>query len=185
MKSYIEANVDIDIYEVVSTFPGTELIAERLPLGKTLIHFELDDPRFRYLGFGDNVVSYEYDANIANVTPIEAQYYDFNFDLGIWASQESGGVTSRLNAFQALSNMFNGVLSYRTCFDQTDIQIRSFSGGMFTEEQINDLPVWRAADMTLIVCAFGRKTPTPIPAVQEVLVVPNYVDVENTEIDDS
>lgn len=185
LKSYIESLVDSDIYDVINNFPSTSLLAERLPLDKTIIHFEIDNVSNPVLGFGDNVTDYEYDDVSGTVIPIEAQWHVVNFDFGVWTSDRSGGVTARLRAFQALQDAFVGVQAFQNCFNATGLEIVSFTGGNFTEELINDQRVWRIADLVLVIRVFSSRKPAPVPYVDEVLIVPDYVDVEDTEIDDS
>lgn len=166
LKDYILKNTDADIYNVIGNFPPTELFTNRQPFDKTIIHFEYDDIRNPTFGFGDNVVDSIYDDTAKTVIPIEAKIHIANFDVGIWASERSGGDTARMLAYQKLNDLFTGTLAYRSLRDSRGIEIVSFDGGNFIQEDIDDITVWRVSGATLVVRVFSRTSPPePIPYI--------------------
>jgi hypothetical protein len=97
----------------------------------------------------------------------EAMQHILNFDVGVWASAQSGGGTTRMEVVQALHNIFGPAKSRQDVEAATDgIVVVSFNGGRFVLDRINDLPVWRAMDMTLELHVFSRHIPaTPDVAI--------------------
>lgn len=170
LKDYVQTKSDAigggEVYEIIGNFPPTKLLTRRQPFDKTIIHFEYDDIRNPVFGFGDNVVDNIYDDINGTVTPIEAKPHIANFDVGVWASERSGGDTARMNAYQLLNDIFTGVLSYRDLRDNWGIEIISFDGGNFLQEDIDDVTVWRVSGSTLVVKVFSKTTPVqPIPYI--------------------
>src|SRR4029077_8965358 len=49
--------VGLDAYEIIAEFPGTLLDARKMPMQRTIVHFEIDDIQSNIIGFGDNVFS--------------------------------------------------------------------------------------------------------------------------------
>lgn len=166
LKSYIETN-EPGIYDIIGSFPSDIELRQSMPLRKTLIHFEIDDISNSSLGFGDSVVEEEYDVNNQLVIKQQATQHEVNFDLGIWASEASGGVTARLNAYQTLTQLFQGPIAFQKIKDNIGIEIVSFQNGAFVIEQIQDLNVWRVAGITLVVRVFSRQALTPEPSVED------------------
>jgi hypothetical protein len=82
-----------------------------------------------------------------------------NFDVGVWAFQEAGGGTARMEAQETLKQLFIGNQADLDLAAATNgIHVLSFSGGRHITDTINGQPVWRAMDMTLIVRVCGRRT---------------------------
>lgn len=178
LRDYIAANLDPDFFAVELNFPDTEKL---IPLPKTLIHIEQDAMEHPVMGFGTPGVEI-YDANAGTWILEEAQPHLLNFDLGVWASRESGGATSRMEAVQTLSDLFARPEG-KKAFDATvgGMWVVNFMGGRNELDRINDVPVWRALDMTLIVRVVSKH----VPAVAEIVPTDANQDQELTISDDS
>jgi hypothetical protein len=180
IKDYVIANINTRIYDVRMEFPAPSLERGKVPLSKTIIHFEIDDMPERHLGFGENIGAYNYDAAAKLAFPQEARVQEVNFDVGIWAWDKSGGTTSRMKAKQILSNLFGGPLGQRALFAATDggdggVEILSFSGGRYAIDRINDVRVYRMVNCALDVRVFSR-TPMPSeggPTIEDIQQAPN------------
>lgn len=165
-----------DLYEVIMQFPGTilDLRMKKMPLEKTVIHFELDDTQEGVLGFGENIQQNNYDSALGNY-PQEAGIRLLDFDVGIWASDRSGGTTSRMETRQLLSQLFSGAQAIQNLRAATDggdggIEIQGFSGGRGATDTINDVIVYRQLDSTLSVRVFSRtpKPTVPVPTIEAI-----------------
>lgn len=159
--------------EVEMSFPDTSQWRVGMPLDKILIHFEQDDEADPVLGFGQPGVEVldTTDPNNPTWQLQEAARHDLNFDVGVWVSAEMGGATKRMEAVQALKNLFTSVQGRQRFNSDTEgLNVVSFEGGNNTIDRINDIPVWRTFGMTLIVRVFSRHLPSDPP-----LVVPTDV----------
>jgi hypothetical protein len=170
-----------DAYEIVAEFPATDLELRRMPMQKTIIHFEIDDIQSTLLGMGENIFASTYDPATETVIGRTGEVHAINFDVGIWASDASGGITARLRAKQTLQNALGGALGITKLRNFTDggdgtLDILDFSGGRFVLDKINDMTVFRMAECTLTVRVFSR---TPLddaltgPAIEEIIQDPN------------
>lgn len=179
-------------YEVVTQFPGPDLDIRRMPMHKTIIHLEVDDISSDLLGFGENVFESTYDPATHMITEREAQVHLMNFDVGVWASDASGGTTSRSRAKQVLQNSLGGTRGIKKMLEWSDggdgaVEIRSYSGGRFLLDRINDMQVFRMVESTLIVRVFSR---TPLedaqigPAIEEIDQDPNLKIVDDPQFID-
>lgn len=176
LKDYVEANINTRVYDVVMEFPGSIVDAGKLPMKKTLIHFEVDSIDSGPVGFGDGMFEDNYNSTDQTITPQYAEIHVFTLDVGVWASDSSGGTTQRMRARQALEFMFGvnngGTKKLRDFSDGGDggIEILSFTGGRFVLDRTeNDVRLYRMVDCSLVLRAFSR-TPislgTPIPTVE-------------------
>jgi len=175
-----------EVYEVVMEFPSTDMIARKVPFVKTLIHFEIDDVEDRIMGFGENVFRENYDPLLFQISPQEGREHRVNFDVGIWSSDRSGGTTSRLRAYQVISNLFLGGLAVEklrtatTAYDPVDskpdsaIDILDFSGGRFITDTVNDVTIYRMIDCMLTTRCYSR---TPLDPIQ-----PTIEDVDQIQV---
>lgn len=153
----------LQAYEIVFDFPPAVDAADKIPFrneqGKpvTLIHFAVDDIDNMPLGIGESIISETVDEDEFTVVQQEAERHTINFDVGIWATDASGGSTSRLVAYQMLSRLF-GTPSAREHFQTVTggIDIISFRGGRFIQETINDIRIFRTIDSELIVRAYSH-----------------------------
>jgi hypothetical protein len=180
IKEYVETNINTRIYEVVMEFPGAQLDAGELPMKKTLIHFEMDDQESKPVGFGDGMFADNYQPGVG-LFPQYAAVQTFTFDVGIWASDSSGGTTSRMRVKQALNYLFDmnngGSKRFGDFSDNGDgrIEVLSFSGGRFVLDSSNNVRLYRMVDCQLTVRVYSR-TPIPTesaPAIEEIDQSPN------------
>jgi hypothetical protein len=169
-----------EIYDVVMEFPGPMLDDSENPLQKTLIHFEVDDQRDGMVGLGENIYADNYDAIAQTVNPQYAGLHVINFDVGVWASAKSGGVTSRLRAKEILFDLFgspSGRLNFQSITDGGDgrVEILDYTGGRFIQDAVNDVPVYRMIDGQLVVRVFSRTklSNVPGPSIEEIDQAPN------------
>lgn len=174
MKTYIDTLIDADLYSVVLGFPTADQLDQLVPLAKTIIHFEIEDMPEKPLGFGDNYVDYLLDETPPptgqTIEYWEAHEHMIDFDVGIWASAESGGVTARLEARELLSRLFSGKKAYTDCMTVTDgVHIQRFTGGRNLVDSNGDVPVWRMVDILLTVKVFSRvKIVPPVPYIGDI-----------------
>jgi len=180
LKYYINDNQP-GVYDIRFDFPGTDDLQDLLPLEKTIIHFEVDDHNDLRLGLGPQTYQYQYSTIVDPdnntlmrdlIEEHEAQQHLVNFDIGIWASAKSGGVTARLQAFQLLNDLFSGPDNFRTVREKVGCEIISFTGGSFLRDSVNDIPLYRAGNITLIVRVFARRRITPVPIIEEIIQEP-------------
>ena len=150
----LHANSEIgDVVDVEMSFPDTRIWTKTTPLERALVHFELDnDPEMR-LGFG--VPTTQDDVGDAT-TLSEAAIHEMNFDVGIWTSAQSGGVTKRSQLRQALYAIFGPASSRQEFTAQTGIVVKSYGGGSDVLDRINDVPIYRTAAITLIASVFSK-----------------------------
>jgi len=180
INDYVKNAINTGIYEVIMEFPAPIIEQRLMPFNKTIIHFEIDDMPERMIGMGDNVFRLNYDEPTETTNPQEAREQRINFDVGIWATDKSGGTTSRMRAKQILSNLFGGAQGFQALFDAANnddgsVEILRYEGGRFAIDTINDVRVYRMIDAQLEVRVFSR-TPlssTPGPAIEEILQDPD------------
>jgi hypothetical protein len=172
----------LEVYEIVMEFPGPDLDTAKVPMAKTIIHFEIDDMPERLVGMGNNVFAENYDPATHTVREQEATRVRMSFDVGVWASDRSGGLTSRLRARQVLSTIF-GATGARAAFrDATDgsdggIAIINFEGGRFVPDQIGDIRVVRMVNCSLELEVFTRtplrpNDPPAVSTIEEIVQAP-------------
>jgi hypothetical protein len=182
LKEYVDDNIH-EVYDVVMGYPDADSVASLMPLPKTMIHFEIDDPRQVPFGFGDNVVNRIYNEGAGTVEEWEAHCHEVRIEVGVWASVESGGVSARLEARQDLDGLFNGPSARESLMTHTNgVELLAFTGGQFVTDRINDLPVFRIVDMELRVRVFSRTKKVPIPFIDEVDQSPGLVIDDNVTI---
>lgn len=180
-------DVGDQVYEVIMEYPATELITRLIPLGKTIVHFEIDDIDDRILGFGDGYQVLNYNPVLQQIEPQDAGEHRINFDVGIWASDRTGGTTARLRAYQVLRNLFQGPLAINKLRDVTNnndgvLEILDFTGGRFFPDQINDIPLHRMVNCSLVVRCYSRTPKTIIPTIEEITVIPELIIDENLQL---
>lgn len=145
---------------VEMSFPDTSKWVKETPLANAVVHFEQDAISDPILGFGvpgDDV----YDSNAGTNLHREAAMHLVNYDVGVWVSAEAGGGTKRMELVQALKNIFTTATGKQAFNAATEgLWPVSFEGGRNQLDRVNDLPLWRALDMTLVVRCFSRHTPT-------------------------
>jgi hypothetical protein len=179
IHDYVDDNVDGSVYNVIMEFPGPLLDEQKMPIDRTIIHFEIDDIRTRPLGLGDDPAEWNYDEDTQSVNPQWATVHEIALDVGIWSSDRSGGTTSRMRAFQILQNLFGtpaSVQSLRAATTGNDggVEILRYSGGSAAIDTVNDVRMYRMVDGQLEVRVFSR-TPlsdVPAPAIEEIVQSP-------------
>ena len=177
IKDYALEAFDPDVYEIIMEWPGAELDSREAPWDKTIIHFSIDTQDDVILGMGDDPLEWNYSAPEQAVFPQWGAAHVINFDVGTWATDKSGGTTSRMRVKQHLYNLFgypNSVQALRAATDNSDgaVEILNFTGGHDTiDSTANDIRVYRTVDCSLEVRVFSR-TPLPSqsgPAIEEIL----------------
>lgn len=164
LADYIKDNIGSRPVIVEMGAPSPDQFNKESPPELTIIHFEQDDKDSPIMGFGIPGEE-EYDEVAGTWMLHEAQPHLVNFDVGVWCSTQAGGSTARMEVVQKLTDLFTMPAQKKTMSEVTGgIWPLSFAGGRFALDRINDLPVWRAMDMTLIVRVVGRFTPE-IPEV--------------------
>jgi hypothetical protein len=176
LASYVEITLnDLDV-RVEMSFPDVRLWEKTSPLDKVLIHFEQDDLNDPPMGFGvPGLDVFDDVTDPLNPTYIkqEAAWHDVNYDVGVWVSVEQGGPTKRMQTVQALKNMFATAVG-RLAFNEAvgGLTVVSFNGGRNNLDRINDVPVWRVMEMSLVLRAISRHIPVttqvaPLDFVQD------------------
>lgn len=183
LKDYVEANLNLtDVYELEMSYPSADELAKKVPLPLTILHFEIEDTQMVPFGLGDNVVNVVYDELGGTVEEWEAHCHEVDINVGVWASVESGGVSARLVARQDLDALFVGPAARDACMAQTDgIEILSFSGGLFVNDLINDIPIFRVVDAMLRVRVYSRTRKAPVTFIEDVGQSPG-LEIDETVI---
>ena len=168
-------------YEIVAQFPGPDLDLRKMPMQRTIVHFEIDDIQSSLIGFGENIFGKSYDSGTGLLTTRTGEMHLINFDIGIWASDASGGTTARSRAKQVLQHSLGGARGIIRLLEFSDggdggLEIAGFSGGRFVMDRINDMQVFRMIECTLVVRVFSRvpldDTQTG-PAIEEIIQDPD------------
>jgi hypothetical protein len=175
--------VGLDIYDVEMDWPTAADTARDIQLEKTLIHFVIDDINSTKLGFGEDTVNATEVLAVAPEPDIvkfqSARMHEINFDVGVWASDKSGGSTSRLVTYQMLDTLFGSTQARRRFQTATKgVQIIRFNGGTFITERVNDVRTFRIIDCELVVRVFSRHTVEDRVIVEEIVQDPDLVDFD-------
>lgn len=162
LDDYVRDTLADPDVEIEMNFPDLATLEKKMPLDKALVHFQLDDMDDPVLGFGipGKDVLDETDPANPRYKKHEAALHNLNFDVGVWVSAEMGGGTKQMLLVQRLKNMFStatGKIRFNTVTQ--GLNIVSFDGGRNVLDRINDVPVWRTLDMTLIVRCVSRHIP--------------------------
>jgi len=170
LRSYMQTYIGTSIYEFVLGYPSADDLLRQVPLKKTIIAFDIDDIANRPLGLGDTVVDCKYDEIAKTIEDHEAKEHVIMFSIGVWSSVESGGVTARLKAYQALDRLFAGRDANRRCLAHTSkgVDILSFTGGTFMPDKVGDVPVFRVVDAELRVRVFSRTRRLPVGFIETI-----------------
>lgn len=172
------------VYEVIQETIDQRL--QKVPLERTVIVFEIDDVNPMAIGFGQNRVKETTEVVPATlpatgtktvITNYEAVCFEINFDVGVWAFDQTGGTTSRMDANSLLMSFLHGASARQLFNVETDgVQIRSWSGGRDVQDKINDIPVYRTVGAELVVRVFGRVPAVIVDtdtAVEEFVIIPD------------
>lgn len=174
LQDYVQAEINTviagvgsEVFEVVMEYPASNDPPLAAEFEKTIIRFEIDDIDNRRLGFGrgdivQQVITAPTVGAPGSVGYQEARGHVVNLDVGIWASDKSGGVTSRLRAYEMLDKLFNSETARDRCRQQTNgIEIMMFNSGRFVVETQNDIRVFRVVGTELVLRVYGRDIPPP------------------------
>lgn len=178
LKDYVAGEIDAAIlsptnvpsghlaYDVVMDFPASAALPGQPELEKTIIHFAIDDIDNMRIGLGENQFDViEVDPTVddpGTVQGHEGMFHYVNFDVGVWASDKSGGSTSRLRAYQMLNDILGTDIARKKCFAVTEgVEIRSFASGRFVVETLGDIRVFRIVGAELVVRVVSRSIDTP------------------------
>lgn len=157
LKEYIldELGSVASAYEIILGFPESDDLARLVPDRKIIVNFEIDNIQPDLIGFGEGVVKYTEIAG-GMFEPREARRNDLNFDIGIWASDLAGGITSRMDAYERISNMF-ATPSRREYFraETNGIQILNFDGGRGLVDKVADVRVFRMVEIELVLRVYS------------------------------
>ena len=186
VKDDTNADAGLQAYDVVMDWPEADDPARDIQLEKTLIHFVVDDIDSAKLGFGDDTVNATEELHDAPDPDIvnfhQARRHVVNYDVGLWASDQSGGSTSRLVAYQMLDSIFGGDDARRDFRDSTGgIEIIRFNGGTFITERVNDVRVFRIIDCELVVRVFSRRLLSDEVIVEDIVQNP-LLAIDSTSI---
>lgn len=173
--------IGLQVYEIVFGYPEASELAGYVESEKTLVHFSLDDIDNRTLGMGLNQVKATEDtlADPDTITWEEGQGHVLNYDVGVWASDKSGGPTSRLRIIQALQKILNTSVGKQKLREVTEgVEVIRFNGGRMIVDRISDVRVFRVIDAELVVRVFSRVLAEP-----SVIVDTEPVQEPDTTID--
>lgn len=178
--------IGLQAFDVILDFPVSAEGARSADFPKTIIHLEIDDIENRKLGFGTDIVQAEYvegDVDTpATLVEKEAMGHIVNFDVGVWASDLSGGSSSRLLAYEILERIFGGNLAREKCATATGgVEILTFDGGRFVPDVINDIRVFRIVDCTLRVRVYSRKDSGDLIVADEITQDP-HLTIDNPPV---
>lgn len=162
LKAYVEDQLATltstqGAVEVINSFPVTDDWSLKSPLEKAIVHFEVDDDPDMVLGLGVPQVIETIGVGETTATVSEPALHELNFDVGIWTSAQSGGTTKRSQIRQALFGIF-GPGGGRVAFNEaTDgVVVVSYGGGADVTDRVNDLPIFRTTQITLVLSVFSR-----------------------------
>jgi hypothetical protein len=174
LKAYVETKFDLDAYEIRFGFPND---VDKLPLAKTIVHFEIDDIVYVHIGMGDQQYGGVYDETAVTITPWEAQCYEVMVDMGVWATANTGGSTARLVGTQTLFDALAGPANYKYIRTNVGIEVLGFSGGSFVMEEVSDIEIWRVVDIAMRLRIYARN----ILAAQT--YIESFIQDQNLDID--
>lgn len=199
IKDYVESEIDkyikddtmadagLQAYEIEMDWPDAVDTAKDIQIEKTIIHFVVDDIESRKLGFGADVVNVTETLQTAPLPDLmkqhQARMHTVNYDVGVWASDKSGGSTSRLLARQMLDDILGGDDARRNLKAATKgIEIIRFTGGTFITERVNDVRVFRMIDCELVVRVFSRRFLVDDVITEEIVQDPNLEDFDGNPV---
>lgn len=181
LKSFCEARINDPDVSIEMSFPDTANWTKETPLDKAIVHFEIDDIQNPTLGFGEPGVDSRDDiGNGGTIVRLEAVQHLVNFDVGVWVPAQLGGATKRMELVRKVTTMFGSVNGKQDFNTSTEgLWPVSYEGGQNVLDRINDIPLWRAMGMTLVVRAFERVTPDPGTQIEGFGTEPNIVIDDN------
>jgi hypothetical protein len=157
----------LEAYEIIMEYPEADDLPKGAELEKTVIHFQIDDILPKDLGLGTSFVNAEIvdgtDLVAGSVVENQAMQNTINFDVGVWASDQSGGVTSRLRAYEYLHRFLAGKLARDKLLAATDgsLEILYYRSGRFVTQKISDVRLFCVVGAELEVRVFSRDDADP------------------------
>lgn len=178
-----------DAYDIVWDWPDSGEIGKGAELKKTIVHFVIDDIDNRRIGIGDNqtkrteTLAVDPIADPDTVTYAEGGLHEINFDVGVWASDLSGGSTARLVVYQMLYNLFGTEFARRSFNATTEgVEILRFNGGRFITDRINDVRVFRIIDSELVARVYSGINVETLVIVDKEPEVDEILEIDGSEI---
>jgi len=198
MTTYIGSKIDeyiiqpfptpagLQVYELVFDFPDAVELAKSSELEKTIIHFAVDDINNKKIGLGDDT-THRVETFDPGPGPDYAVYYEgkcheVNYDIGVWASDKSGGITARMVVYEMLQKILGSEIGRTDFRNQTDVEILRFNGGRNIIDRINDVRVYRIIDCELVVRVYSRLMTTPAVIVDQEPIVDENLEIDGTPI---
>lgn len=156
----------LDIYEIIMLTEDSSAPAKPMDMTKTIIALEIDDIDTRPVGVGTNIFNSDIvDGTVlapGTVTDQQAQRRVINFDVGIWATDDTGGSTNRMRAYYLLDKFLSGEIARQKCMAYTEgVEILYYRSGRFITETIDDVRVFRVVGAELEVRVFSRDDADP------------------------
>lgn len=189
INEYVQSGgngVGLDVYDVVFDWPDAAELAKEAELPKTIIHFVVDDMDTRRLGFGNQHVAAVEEDRAEPASDLirfhEANGHIVNFDVGVWASDQSGGSTARLVVYEMLFKLFGTEAARRRTRDTIEVEIQRFNGGRFIIDKIGDVRVYRIIDSELVVRVYSRTVDGPYVIVDQEAVLDDNLEIDGTEV---
>jgi len=189
IDEYVQAAgnpVGLQVYEIVFDFPDSAEIAKESELPKTIIHFAVDDVDNIRLGFGNNFTNSVEEDRVEPASDLiryhEGNGHVVNFDVGVWASDQSGGSTARLIVYQMLYKLFGTQLGKEKLRESIDVEIQRFNGGRFIIDKINDVRVFRIIDCEMVARVYSRTIGDPLVIVDQEAVVDDNLEIDSTTV---
>lgn len=171
IKNEIDASLEaasipigLQVYDIVFDYPEAADLSAYVETEKTLVHFSLDDIDNRPLGIGVNQVKATENtlSDPDTITWEEGQGHVLNYDVGVWASDKSGGPTARLRIIQSLQKILNTAVGKQKFRETTEgVEVIRFNGGRMIVDRISDVRIFRVIDAELVVRVFSRALAEP------------------------
>lgn len=190
IDEYVQAGgnpAGLEAYDIVFDWPEADDISQESRLKKTIIHFVIDDIDNRRLGFGSgevkSVETLNNEPDADTVQYFAGQGHVVNWDVGVWASDESGGSTARLVVYQMLQRILGTEIGRKKLHDATSgIEIIRFNGGRFITDRINDVRVYRIVDSELVARVYSSISDQPQVIVDQEPEVDGSYEIDGTPI---
>jgi hypothetical protein len=185
IAQYVLNGAGLQVYEIIMDDPASNDSPIMVPLEKTIIHFAVDDVDNTRVGFGPQYIDeVETEGTVdaaGTVIPYEAVERVVAFDVGVWATDSTGGASALYAAYEALSSLFSGDVARERMNDVTGgVEIRTFTNGRFVKESINDVRVHRIVGADLTLRVYSKKQ-----AETEIIVDMESVQAQELVVDAS
>jgi hypothetical protein len=179
------AEAGLEIYDVVMDYFAADRPSEFTELDKTTIHFIIDNIENSRVGIGPQAVAATEIAptipDAGTITEQLARSHRLNIDVGIWASDNTGGSSSRLDAYEMLDKLFNPDAAIRFA---DGVEIVSFNNGRFVTETLNDLRVFRVVGAELVVRVYSRDVAAPVVIADQGVTQAPELEIDSVPLTD-